>query len=565
MNRRSWRLRGLLLVFVAIGWPVHVIAPARGDDSDLEQIKSQMQQLIRQNAEQQRLIEQLQLKLDAIEARRPGAAAPAPEEMAADSAAVPTPLDPAGALDAAIGALDEGEADSRSDADIALDRAMDALDASTGDAQPVVSQRRLGGAALPGLASRRVGGADVRLIDVSMDMLVAAGSSTASTSEVELLQGGAHDPKRRGFTLQQAELSFTGAVDPYLTAEAHIVFFPEGVELEEAFFTTQALPYGMQLEAGHFLTEFGLINPVHPHAWEWVDQPVINSRVFGPDGTRSQGFRLGWLMPVPFFSEVHVGMQNADASGFAPSFVNSQSVGGRPSLDRSVRSLEDFMYLTRWNVSTDLTPNLVGQIGVSGLFGPNATGRDGQTLIYGADLKLLWRAANNFRGFPFLLFQAEVTKRDYTADWFIAGAEMVASPNGGGTCHGGHCHGDGDGEEGEAPEFPNNLPGGILRDAGFYMQGLYGFRWGWATGLRYEYVGGRGRSVLGGVQVSRQLDPFRDDRHRLSPLLTWKPTEFSRIRLQYNYDNARHLAGREAHSFWLGGEVLYGVHPAHQF
>jgi hypothetical protein len=317
------------------------------------------------------------------------------------------------------------------------------------------------------------------------------------------------------------------------------------------------------LEAGHFLTEFGLINPVHPHAWDWVDQPIINSRVLGPDGTRSQGVRLGWLMPVPFFSEIHVGMQNADASGFAPSFVSSESIGGRPSVDRRVRSLEDFLYLARWNVSTDLTPNLVGQVGVSGLFGPNATGGDAQTFVYGADLKLLWRAANNFRGFPFLLFQAEATKRDYTADWFVAGSEMEAEP-GGGDCHGGHCHGDGD-EDDEPAEFPNNLPGDILRDTGFYVQGLYGFRWGWATGLRYEYASGSGRSVIDGQLVSRQLDPFRDDRHRVSPLLTWKPTEYSRVRLQYNYDNARHLAGRDAHSFWLGGEVMYGVHPAHQF
>ena len=60
------------------------------------------------------------------------------------------------------------------------------------------------------------------------------------------------------------------------------------------------------------------------------------------------------------------------------------------------------------------------------------------------------------------------------------------------------------------------------------------------------------------------MDPFRDDRYRVSPLLVWRPTEFSRIRLQYNFDSAAHLAD-DAHGVWLGFEWLYGAHPAHDF
>ena len=65
--------------------------------------------------------------------------------------------------------------------------------------------------------------------------------------------------------------------------------------------------------------------------------------------------------------------------------------------------------------------------------------------------------------------------------------------------------------------------------------------------------------------TSRNNDPFRDDRHRVSPLLLWQPTEFSRFRLQYNYDLASHLTGNEAHSLWLGVEFLFGAHPAHSY
>ena len=72
-------------------------------------------------------------------------------------------------------------------------------------------------------------------MDISLITLVAGGGSTAPDDEIRELQGGAHDPNQNGFTLQQTELSFSGAVDPYFTGEAHIVATLGGLELEEAF------------------------------------------------------------------------------------------------------------------------------------------------------------------------------------------------------------------------------------------------------------------------------------------------------------------------------------------
>jgi hypothetical protein len=106
----------------------------------------------------------------------------------------------------------------------------------------------------------------------------------------------------------------------------------------------------------------------------------------------------------------------------------------------------------------------------------------------------------------------------------------------------------------------DTLPKTTLHDWGFYLQGLYGFRYGWASGLRYEYASGSGQSVGG-----READPFRDNRQRLSPLVVWHPTEFARFRLQYNFDDARHLPDGDAHAVWLGAEILYGAHPAHKY
>src|SRR5262249_19682244 len=139
----------------------------------------------------------------------------------------------------------------------ALARAVQGLDAAPTSPQAPVQAP----AAAPG---------QVRLIDVSLDIEAAVGGSTEPDSVLDHLQGGGHDPRKRGFTLQQAELWLGGAVDPYFNAEARLVTFIDPipgdtvVELEEAFATTQSLPADLQLKAGLFLTEFGRMNPTHP-------------------------------------------------------------------------------------------------------------------------------------------------------------------------------------------------------------------------------------------------------------------------------------------------------------
>jgi hypothetical protein len=107
-----------------------------------------------------------------------------------------------------------------------------------------------------------------------------------------------------------------------------------------------------------------------------------------------------------------------------------------------------------------------------------------------------------------------------------------------------------------------------LRDRGFYTQAIIGFSYGWAAGLRWELAtagGGDTYSLASHSFGPRSLDPFRDDRQRLSPLLVYQPSEFSRLRFEYDYDHADHLAAGDAHSFWISLEFLIGAHPAHKY
>jgi hypothetical protein len=502
-----------------------------------------MQELMRQNVEQQQRIQKLERQLDRLQAAPPAAAPTAVRAAAPEATSTPAAV----------------AAPTREGPEEALKRALEDVKPPTDVTQPAGMRAVMQPYSL---LSRRVGPAELRLVDVSFDILTAAGSSTVGGQELRDLQGGAHDPNRRGFTLQQGELSVAGAVDPYFVGEAHVVFTDSSVELEEAFFVTTSLPWDLQVKGGYFLTDFGRINPVHPHAWTWLDQPFVLTRLLGPDGLRSPGVEVSWLAPLPWFSLLTAGMQDGNEFDLAPSFLNSEGgIGGRPAVQTEVSNLSDFIYLARWANSWDITPEITGLVGVSGLYGDNSTGPSAQTFIYGTDLTFKWRPPDNFRGWPFVVWQSEFLKRDYTADWFVAGSE--GGDEGGGH---GHTHGGEPEPAGEENEFPNNLPGGILRDYGFYSQLTYGFAYPWAAGIRLEYGTGSGDSVSDGELVSHNQDPFRSDRWRVSPLLLYHPSEFSRLRLQLNYDNATSLTDDpSAVSVWVGAEVLFGTHPAHKY
>ncbi len=400
----------------------------------------------------------------------------------------------------------------------------------------------------PGRPSVQVGSATLRLLDLSVDSLFAVGTSTEDDESLQSLQGGGHDPRKRGFTVQNVELSLIGAVDPYLTAEVHLVYFIEPLdgesvlELEEAFVTTQALPFGLQLEAGQFFTEFGRLNPQHPHAWDWQDQPVINTRLFGPDGMRGPGARLGWLSPLPWYSVLHAGLQNASGETMASFFSNGELAeerpfAGRPFVEGEVHDLGDLVYLFRWENGFDATSEVSAKAGASFLYGPNFTGDGGDTYIYGADVVVKWRPLSNDHGWPFVIWQSEILRRDLHADDAVdPGADPIN------------------------PLDDTFFAAQTFHDWGAYTQLLWGFERGWAAGFRYEFAGSEDHSAN-----EMESEPFRDDRHRVSPLLVWHPTEFSRLRFQYNYDHARHLHADEAHSVWVGIEILLGSHSAHSY
>ena len=411
-------------------------------------------------------------------------------------------------------------------------------------------------------------------VNISLDVIGAVGGSTEEN--VEELQLGGHDPNQRGFTIQNAELTLEGRVDPYLRGQMNTVFFmtPDGgtdVELEEAFLETMSLPWNLQLKAGQFFTEFGRQNQIHPHAWSFVDAPLVNARLLGPDGLRNPGARLSWLAPTPFYSELFLAVQNSGgetAQGFRSAghgHGDEEEEEGlpygfrHPDNDRGVRSAGDMLFVPRYVMSFEPTENQVVLLGGSAAFGPNSSGNEESgatdTQIYGADFMWKWKSPQHHGGFPFVTFQTEAMVRKFEAGSFDWDED-----------------GDGAVSPGEVVDDAMGLPavlgGETLTDYGMYGQLLYGFRKGWVAGLRGDWIGSdegefEARELsLDGEELGR--DPLRGERWRVSPNLTWYPSEFSKVRLQYNYDRRQEIDETD-HSVWLQFEFLLGSHAAHKF
>jgi hypothetical protein len=334
-----------------------------------------------------------------------------------------------------------------------------------------------------------------------------------------------------GFSIPNVELTLDGAVDPYFKGFANIVYKLDkngetGVELEEAYALTTSLPANLQLKFGQFFTEFGRQNPQHPHAWAFVDEPLVLNRMFGPEGLRSQGLRLSWLLPTSFYTEAMLTVANA-TGGTTSSFrsPDSPEIHGGLIDESPVAHPSGLLLAPRINTSFDLTETQTVVLGASGEFGPNNSGPSARTQIYGVDGYWKWKPAAAQAGFPFLSLQSEAMWRSYDAAQRISESDPLVT-----------------------------LPSETLKDRGGYAQLLWGIKPRIVAGLRGEFASGDPASFDSEV---------RRDRTRFSPNFTWYPTEFSKFRMQYNFDDRKGIG--TDHSLWFQFEFLLGAHAAHKF
>lgn len=342
---------------------------------------------------------------------------------------------------------------------------------------------------------------------------------------------GATSPGDRGFSLGESELFVTANVDHLFMGALNLALEPDNtISVEEAYFQTLALGHGFTVKGGRFFSAIGYQNSVHAHAWDFVDTSLVQHAFLG-DNYGDDGLQLTWIAPLPLF--VEVGGEIARGSGLVGNFSDGE-LTDNPRNKNGVGAGTAFLH-----VGGDVGESNAYRVGLSTLrtstgtnafpladFDPTTTSfTNGDIRLYGADLVWKWAPEGNYqyRNFKF------------AAEWF-------------------QIHRDGD------LTGPAGTGAFSQRQAGWYAQGVYQFHPYWRVGLRYDQLQ-RG-SFDGGVNAASLVPPDFTPK-RYSAMVDWNPSEFSRIRLQYNEDKSQ--VGLTDHQIFVQYIYSLGTHGAHKF
>jgi len=347
--------------------------------------------------------------------------------------------------------------------------------------------------------------------------------------------GGDVGPGDRSFNLGESELTLSSNVDPYFYANLTAAITGDNeIEVEEAFFRTLALPSGFTAKGGRFFSGFGYLNEVHAHAWDFVDQPLIYQAFFGGQ-YKQNGLQVKWLAPTDLFLEF--GAEAGNGDGFPATRLERNGMNGETLFAHVGGDVGDS---TSWRLGASWMDQRAEDRSYEDLneFGqPVINSFTGKTTTWVVDGVLKWSPHGN------------VTRQQLK----LQGEYMHRS------------------EDGQLTYDANSL---ALSDAyssdqsGWYVQGVFQFMPRWRIGMRYDSLD-TGTSHIALV-TSGLLSPeafpalLGVDPERVSVMLDWNPSEFSRLRLQYDWDDAR-ADGDNDRALRL--QYLYGIgaHGAHKY
>ncbi len=162
--------------------------------------------------------------------------------------------------------------------------------------------------------------------------------------------------ERSGFQFRVAELALQSNLDPFSMAKVIFEFSPEDIGLAEAYITWINALRRLNIKAGKFRQQFGVINRWHAHALDQIEYPLPIALFMGEEGLNQIGISASWLMPSKL----------ADASELVLEVTNAQNEvlfsGDEFSLPATLLHFKNYH---------DLNPDTYLEWGVSGLAGTN--------------------------------------------------------------------------------------------------------------------------------------------------------------------------------------------------
>ena len=339
--------------------------------------------------------------------------------------------------------------------------------------------------------------------------------------------GGEVGPPRKGFSLGESELAFSANVDHLFRGNARFSLAEDDgagvVEVEEVNVETLALPTGLKLKAGRFLSGVGYLNQQHPHEWDFSDAPLAYKAFFGYR-LQNDGVQLRWVAPTPLFFEL--GAEAANGGKFPGAERKANGAGLWTAFAHLGGDIGDS---SAWRVGLSHVRAQPRERGFEDNGVNNTFSGRSQTWI--ADFVYKW-APNGNASERYLKVQGEYLWRRESGElaYDVGGANLASDAR--------------------------------FRQSGGYLQAVYQFMPHWRVGVRGDWLRS-GTADLGTLSSADLPILGAYNPSRQTAMVDWSPSEFSRLRLQLARDKSRN--GEADNQVWLQYVMSLGAHGAHKF
>ena len=341
--------------------------------------------------------------------------------------------------------------------------------------------------------------------------------------------GGEAGPGEQGFALGHNELVMSANVDDKFYARFTLAFGEHNGEteigIEEAFFETLGLDYGLSIRGGRFLSDIGYLNSQHRHRWDFTDAPLIYRGLFG-NQLIDDGIQLNWLLPTDIY--MSIGTEAFRGSRFPLSIESGNDfgaytlfakAGGDIGISNSWLAGISYLDAETDGRQSSSHGHLEDDHEIPAFSGKSNT--------WGFDFVWKW-APNGNRRQRNLQLQYEYYRRDDDG-LLVAGEES-----------------------------------GIFQgqQSGWYAQAVYQFIPRWRLGMRYDSLDSFSSGSEPQLIHEAGLDNEGHKPTRFSLMTDWSNSEFSRFRLQYNRDESSAVVDDQ----WIFQYLLsLGAHGAHKY
>lgn len=309
--------------------------------------------------------------------------------------------------------------------------------------------------------------------------------------------------------LEEVELAFQGYLNPYVRGDIFLSVDTHGISVEEAYASFIRGLGPVQARLGKYRVDWGSINPLHPHAYSWIFQPLAEERFFGPEGLNqiaanvNASFPAGERGEIKFSAnllrgdiggdQVTVGPAPPTPSGAIcvgpgcadgicqPGDADCAIVYYQPPPAPTLDETPKLAYHGRVSWFDEVRPNHSLLLGIDGLSGTIDPGLDRKVTWFGADLKYRFRPDK---------YHALNVFASYMHNHADQASNQVASS----VCLGPDCVPQTavcpDGGVCEVIDNLDRVKTGSLSTSGWYAIADYQFAERWNAGAKYDWSQG---------------------------------------------------------------------------